>query len=166
MSRDDTYSFIEIGRLVERADMTTRVLGVEADILVADHDDDLGAYTDVTWLSVLRSIGAEQMYRRTTGGVVNGADAIHFLLHDATFPRSVEHCLIGVSRWLLELPHQDAPMAECASVQRRIDDAPADDTDPAALLELVDHLQEGLDVLHEALRETYFLPTPSLAGAG
>jgi uncharacterized alpha-E superfamily protein len=166
MSRDDTYSFIEIGRLVERADMTTRVLGVEADILVAGADEGLGAYTDITWLAVLRSLGAEQMYRRTTGGVVDATGAVRFLLHDATFPRSVEHCLIEVSRWLLELPHQDVPMAECAAVERALDEAPEGRIDPADLTTFVDHLQTGLEQLHESLRETYFLPTPSLAGAG
>lgn len=166
MSRDDTYSFIEIGRFVERADLTTRVLGVEADILVGGLDDGLSAYADVTWLAVLRSLGAEQMYRRATGGLVNGTDAMAFLLHDATFPRSVEHCLIGVSRWLLELPHQEAPMADCVAVQRRLDGEAVRDSDPIELTRFVEDLQEGLEVLHEALRQTYFLPTPSLAGTG
>lgn len=166
MSRDDTYSFIEIGRLVERADLTTRVLGVEADILVGGVDDVLRAYTDVTWLAVLRSVGAEQMYRRAAGGLVNGADAMRFLLHDATFPRSVEHCLIGVSRWLLELPHQEVPMGDCAAVQRRLEAEHVVETDPSELTTFVDELQLGLEVLHESLRQTYFLPTPSLAGTG
>ncbi len=35
MSHDDTYAFLEIGRGLERADMTTRVLDVQAGTLVA-----------------------------------------------------------------------------------------------------------------------------------
>lgn len=166
MTRDDAYSFLEIGRFVERADMTTRVLDVEAEILVAGVDDGLRPYTDVTWLAVLRSLGAEQMYRRATGGVVDGAAVVRFLLLDPAFPRSVEHCLIGISRWLLELPRQDEPMARCAEVERRLTDVEPATDGAGALHDLVDALQVGLDGLHGALGETYFLPATSLTGAG
>ena len=166
MNRDDTYSFLEIGRFVERADMTTRVLEVEADILMAVPEEGMRPFVDVTWLAALRSLGAEQMYRRATGGVVHGADAVRFLLFEPSFPRSVEHCLIAVSRWLLELPRQDVPMTECAAVARRL--ASFDPTSGGAdeLLHMVDELQQGLGLLHDALGTTYFLPTPSLTGAG
>ena len=40
MSRDLAYAFLEIGRLVERADMTTRVLDVQAGILMRAGADD------------------------------------------------------------------------------------------------------------------------------
>src|SRR5690606_33722868 len=55
MTRDDAYSFLEIGRFVERADMTTRVLDVEADILLGE--EGLRPYTDVTPLALLSSLG-------------------------------------------------------------------------------------------------------------
>ncbi|MBL8774528.1 MAG: alpha-E domain-containing protein [Acidimicrobiales bacterium] len=166
MNRDDTYSFLEIGRFVERADMTTRVLEVEADILMAVPDGGLRPFVDVTWLAALRSLGAEQMYRRATGGVVHGADAVRFLLFEPQFPRSVEHCLIGVSRWLLELPRQEVPMTECAALERRL--GAIDPTSGGAdeLLRVVDDLQRGLNLLHDALGATYFSPAPSLTGAG
>ena len=166
MNRDDTYSFLEIGRFVERADMTTRVLEVEADILMGVSDQGLRPFVDVTWLAALRSLGAEQMYRRATGGVVHGADAVRFLLFEPAFPRSVEHCLIAVSRWLLELPRQEVPMAECAAVARRLGEFDPISGGADELLEMVDELQRSLGELHDALGATYFLPAPSLTGAG
>lgn len=166
MTRDDAFSFLEIGRYVERADMTTRVLDVESEILLDTSEEGLRPYTDVTWLAVLRSLGAEQMYRRATGGVVSGSEAVRFLLLDPAFPRSVEHCLIGVSRWLLELPRLEAPMATCAAVERRLGDIEPATRSAEGLHELVDDLQEGFDQLHGALGETYFLPATSLTGAG
>ena len=39
MSHDEVYSFLEIGRFVERADMTTRVLDVQSEILVGATDE-------------------------------------------------------------------------------------------------------------------------------
>ncbi len=166
MNRDDTYSFLEIGRFVERADMTTRVLEIEADILMAVPDGGMRPFVDVTWLAALRSLGAEQMYRRATGGVVHGADAVRFLLFEPLFPRSVEHCLIGVSRWLLELPRQDVPMTECAALERRLGDIDPTSGGADELLRVVDDLQRGLNLLHDALGATYFSPAPSLTGAG
>ncbi|MCB1018229.1 MAG: alpha-E domain-containing protein, partial [Acidimicrobiales bacterium] len=110
--------------------------------------------------------GAEQMYRRATGGVVRGPDAVRFLLFDAAFPRSVEHCLTALSRWLLELPHQDAPMAGCAAVARRLGDVDPAGSPAADLLSLLDDLQVGLASLDETLTATYFLPAPSLTVTG
>lgn len=164
MTRDDAYSFLEIGRFVERADMTTRVLDVQAGILMADEARDLHPYSDLTWLAVLRSLGAEQMFRRANGGLVSGVDAVRFLLRDPAFPRSVEHCLIEVSRWLLELPNHERPMTGCAQVQRRLDTVDESDLTADALHAAVDDLQEGLGSLHDSVHDT-FLTVPSLAEA-
>ena len=42
MSHDESYSFLEIGRFLERADMTTRVLDVQAEILIGAGTDTSG----------------------------------------------------------------------------------------------------------------------------
>src|SRR5262249_36846525 len=65
VSRDDAFSFYELGRNVERADMTTRVLDVRAAGLLADSATaalppaDRSPYEDVRWMGVLRSLGAQ-----------------------------------------------------------------------------------------------------------
>ncbi len=155
MTRDDSYAFLEIGKLVERADMTSRVIDVQAGIIMRSGDS-LGPFEDLTWMSMLRSVGGEQMYRRQMGGVVTSADAVQFLLCEPAFPRSIEHCLIEISRWLLELPHQDPPMGAAGAVHRQLDSVDLDEIDPDGLHEFVDELQVGLDALHDRLVETYF----------
>ena len=63
MTRSDEYRMLRLGRLVERADMTTRVLGVAAaGILYMEQaqSDDLVA-DEVRWMSVLRSVSALHM---------------------------------------------------------------------------------------------------------
>ena len=55
MSRDEAYEMLRIGQSIERADMTTRVVGVRAATLLAlpfgaeDH-------SEVQWMGVLRSV--------------------------------------------------------------------------------------------------------------
>ena len=155
MSHDDAYAFLEMGRFLERADMTSRVLDVQADVLVGAGDR-LGTYTDVTWMSVLRSVNAHQMYRRSGGVAVSGPGALAFLLKDEQFPRSVEHCLTAIARSLLELPRCQEAMAVCADLQARLETADVDALAAGGLHEWVDELQGRIGELHDVLAETYF----------
>jgi uncharacterized alpha-E superfamily protein len=165
MSHDDAYAFLEIGRGLERADMTTRILDVQAGILLGQRDD-VSAYADLTWMGVLRSLSAHQMFRRTVGSSVSGPAALRFLLRDPQLPRSVERCLIEISRALLELSRHHQPMAACASIQQLLERADLGSPDgegptATALHEYSNRLQDGFAALHELLVATYFQMKPS-----
>ena len=163
MSHDDVFAFLEIGRFLERADMTTRVLDVQAAILFASENDAVEPYADVTWMSVLRTLSAHQMFRRAMHAGLSGPAALHFLLSDAQFPRSVEHCMTRVSRALIELPMYDAPMAGCAQVEQLLKEADPASLGPLALHVVVDDLQRGIADLHALVTDTYFLVPSGLA---
>ena len=62
MRRDEAWDFWRLGMQVERADMATRVLDVLAGSVL--DAPDRGAFADVRWMSVLRSLSALQMYHR------------------------------------------------------------------------------------------------------
>jgi uncharacterized alpha-E superfamily protein len=165
MSHDDAYAFLEIGRGLERADMTTRVLDVQAGILAGQRDS-ADPYADLTWMAVLRSLSAHQMFRRAAGSTVSGPAALRFLLRDPQFPRSVERCLIEISRALLELCRHTDPMASCAEVQQLLEQAELDSLgvdgpSATALHDYADRLQQGLGALHDLLVATYFPIEPS-----
>lgn len=162
MSHDEAYWFLEIGSLLERADMTTRVLDVQAGVLMRDGsaalpNNAVEAYSDLTWVSVLRSLSAQQMFRRSVRSGINGPEALKFLLGDPQFPRSVEHCLTRISRALLELPHYDEAMVGCAKVQQLLVDSDPNAISSESLHRHMDDLQIGIDQLHTAITETYFV---------
>jgi uncharacterized alpha-E superfamily protein len=163
MSHDQAYCFLDIGRNLERADLTTHVLDVQASILLGPTSAALEPYADVTWMSVLRTLSARQVFRRTASIGLSGSDALSFLLRDPQFPRSVEHCLTQVSQALLELPSNDAPMHRCAEVQQLLEDTDAGALDAAALHEFVDELQLGIAALHDVFADRYFPPLPAAA---
>lgn len=158
MNRDQAYAFLEIGKLLERADMTTRVLDVQAVILMAAEQPERGAWADLTWMSMLRSLGGEQMYRRRMGGAVNGATAVRFLLRDEAFPRSVEHCLVEISYWLSELPDRESPDQARQAVRDQLDSVLEAAMGPDDLHRFADELQLGLGRLHDRLTTSYFTP--------
>jgi uncharacterized alpha-E superfamily protein len=108
MQRDQAYELWRLGQAIERADMTTRVLGVRAFALLAapddaDHDD----YDEVQWMGVLRSVTALQMFQRSTRGPIVGEGVVGFLLFDQQFPRSVAGCLERVRSALQRLPRSE-----------------------------------------------------------
>lgn len=162
MCDDEAYGFLQIGRHLERADMTIRVLDVQAGILMGQAGPGVDRtvaepYGDVTWMSVLRSLSAHQMFRRTAGCGVSGPAAVRFLLQDPRFPRSVEFCLTAISRALVRLPRAASPLMGCGGAQTMLTGlAITDELTPADLHDLVDDLEVGIGDIHDALAQTYF----------
>ncbi|AWB88201.1 alpha-E domain-containing protein [Salinibacterium hongtaonis] len=88
--RDEAWYFFTLGRSLERADMTARLLATRS--LTED--------SGPSWTTILRSCGAYESYLRTHSGSPSAVRAGEFLLLDRQFPRSIlfsltraEHCL-------------------------------------------------------------------------
>jgi uncharacterized alpha-E superfamily protein len=82
LSRDDAWHFLVLGRSIERADMTARLVATSA----------IGT-AQTSWNTLLRSCGAYESYVRTYRGVDTDERAAEFLLLDRLFPRSVLYAL-------------------------------------------------------------------------
>ena len=152
MSRDHAYEFLRIGQSIERADMTTRVLGVRAAALVGGDGD---PFAEVQWMGVLRSLSALQMYQRATRSPIDGTAVIDFLLHDRAFPRSVMSCLQTVRDCLSRLPRGDQMSGVLAEVFATAAQASGDALDGAELDAETDLLQSAIAKLHNAIIATY-----------
>jgi uncharacterized alpha-E superfamily protein len=83
MTRDDGWQFLVLGRCIERADMTSRLVATAA--LAQGH----GA----PWTSTLRACGGYEAFLRTYRGLETDRSAAEFLLLDRLFPRSVVFAL-------------------------------------------------------------------------
>lgn len=116
MTRSPEYRMLRLGRLVERADMTTRVLGVAAAGLLqlAETNHEELVHDEVRWMSVLRSVSALQMYQRAVRGPIDGRAVVRFLLFESDFPRSVQGCLLEIRAVLDALPNP-GPVVEVLS---------------------------------------------------
>lgn len=91
MMRDEGWHFLVLGRSIERADMTAR--------LVASTSVALGE----AWTTTLRACGGHEAFLRTHGGIVTDRGAAEFLLRDRLFPRSVLAALIRAEVCLVDL---------------------------------------------------------------
>jgi uncharacterized alpha-E superfamily protein len=158
MSQDHAYDFILIGRYIERADMTTRILEVRGHDLLPEAHEELTPYESIQWMSVLKSLTAYQMYRRHVRLRVSGNDVLRFLLRDEQFPRAVMFCLRALEDLLSGLPGEDdLALRQITRLQRRINEVRLAGLRGTALSQLMDHLQAELAETGLAIRHTWFL---------
>ncbi len=156
MNRDDAYSMMRLGRHVERADMTTRVLDVRAGALMTARPGQDRSYDDIQWTSVLRSLSALQMFHRSQRQAVSGAATVAFALHETAFPRSVAYCLRAAREGIGSLPNSDRVVDACEAAIEALRAFDPHAASVEALHRMADALQEHIGELHGALTMTYF----------
>ena len=175
MSRTAAYSFVWLGRYLERADMTTRILDVRSANLLARTSQistqtqfqtqsqslapaqaDQDPFESIQWMSVLKSLSAYQMYRQQVRLRVGGPDVLKFLLQNESFPRSVSFCLKQLETGLRELPGNAASLAAIAPLKQRLGDAAVPELAAEGLHEFIDNLQIGFGDLHDQIAAAYF----------
>jgi uncharacterized alpha-E superfamily protein len=157
MSRDEAHQVLELGRLVERADMTTRIVDVRAAAIMAAPPYGVDTYDEVQWMSVLRSLSALQMFHRTMRSSVDGPATLRFLFFDERFPRAVAHCLMAIERAVTQLPRAELVEPACRTASARLGAIAVDDLTADALHDTVDELQLALAAIDAAIAEAWFV---------
>jgi uncharacterized alpha-E superfamily protein len=89
MPRLDAWRFLLLGRLVERAEMTCRLLRVRAPGAADDDSQDEIHY----WMVMLNAVSALEAYTRQFGAEIAPARVLELLVLSPDFPRSVLFCL-------------------------------------------------------------------------
>ncbi|GAA4404850.1 alpha-E domain-containing protein [Tsukamurella soli] len=160
LSRDEGYSFLLLGRAIERMDMTVRLLLSRA----GDRAN------SPTWVTVLRAAGAHDTFLRTYRGVLDANRVVEFILVDRLFPRSVFHAIAIAEDCLKEIDRgADSRVGSRAEAQRLLGRARSE-LEFLAPGELLIDLETRLIALHtlgqgagEAVAEQYFHVTPYVA---
>lgn len=159
MSHDAGWQFMKLGRDLERADMTTRLLDAGASALLEVNGDANVNLRQIVWGNVLRSASAYMSYRRTVKAAVSGPEVAGFMLNDPHFPRTFEFCLLQIDVAAGKLPKNDTVrkvLKEIDSTAFRIE---TDQDLGQKFREFLNDLQVQLGKLHEAIYQTWF-PVP------
>lgn len=93
LSRDEAWHFLLLGRYLERADMTARLVAART----------LAGTAGPSWTTLLQSCGAYQAFLRGARGAVDDERAARFLLLDTLFPRSLMSTLVTAEECLRAL---------------------------------------------------------------
>lgn len=86
MMRDEGWQFLALGRFVERADMTSRLVATTS-------ISGISGTTVAPWTSTLLACGGYDAFLRTYRGAETPQNAAEFLILDRVFPRSVVYAL-------------------------------------------------------------------------
>lgn len=151
---DEGWQFIQVGKYLERADKTSRVL----DMLTYGREPDRTRLA-----SVLRSCSGFVAFRKEFRGEITLSNVMSFLLFSQSFPRSVRLCL----RKLDEVLHaiSGLPIGSFANEAERLNGSMlaqmnfsnADSVWEVGLHEYIDDLQGKLNEIGQQVFETYVL---------
>ena len=168
MGRGEAYCFIRLGRSLERADMTTRIVDVGSGNLLpalgrVDSNEDVAAdahepYASTLWMNILRSLSAYQMYRQHVKHRVNAVDVVAYLLQDEEFPRATTHALITLTHVLKKLPNNTKVAKQVDKTLRFVQKGRIDLLLDDGLLKYIDDLQMEIASIHQKIADTWFLP--------
>jgi uncharacterized alpha-E superfamily protein len=147
MSHGEPWHFTRLGRLLERADKTSRILDVKYYILLPSVADTL------------------EMYRKRHGRITPESVA-DFLILDREFPRAMHFCLIEAEESLTAITGNRGGRIYTSAEQKlgrlrsELNYSRIDEIIKQGLHEFIDQFQDRLNEVGGAIHETFFAPHP------
>jgi uncharacterized alpha-E superfamily protein len=161
LSRDEAWHFATVGRLIERADKTSRILDVKYFILLPQVTDVGTPLDSIQWGALLKSAGALEMYRKSRGRITP-KEVVDFLLLDPRFPRAIRFCLAGAEESLRAITGTAHSMFRNEAERRlgqlsaELDYARVDEIIHRGLHQYLDDFQDKLNAVGAAIMESFF----------
>ncbi len=161
MSHNEAWHFDRLGRLLERADKTSRILDVKYFMLLPRVEDVGTPIDNIGWAALLNSASAFEMYRKTFRRITP-TDVALFLIQDLEFPRSIRYCLIKAQGSLHEITGTDIGTfkskaeRQLGRLRSDIDYANIDEIVSVGLHEFLDGFQTKLFGVGESIFSTFF----------
>ncbi len=165
LSHGEAWHFRTLGRLVERADKTSRILDVKYYLLLPSAAD-VGTPLDTNqWAALLKSASALEMYRRRHGRIAP-AQVAGFLILDRDFPRAIYYCLVRAEQALLKITggttgsYRNKAEQHMGRLRAEFDYANIQEIIDGGLHEFIDQFQNKLNHVGEAIFDTFFAEQP------
>ncbi|VEP14589.1 conserved hypothetical protein [Hyella patelloides LEGE 07179] len=160
MSHNEGWHFGQLGRLLERADKTARILDVKYFLLLPSAEW-VGTPLDrIQWISLLRSASAYEMYRKCQHHI-NPSTVAEFLILDRTFPRSIHFCLRQAEQCLHEIT-QTPTGSWCNSAEKALGKLCSqlgyltiDEIIQSGLHEFLDGMQSSINEVGNEIYQTF-----------
>jgi uncharacterized alpha-E superfamily protein len=158
MSEGQPKLFLRLGRNIERADMTTRILDAGATLLLENEGNLLPNTQQIIWGNVLHSVSAYLPFTKSQRRSVNGLRVANYLLGDRNFPRAVGYCLEAISNISDRLPRSQKLKAAVMKVSSSTFDLTNehDGEMGESFREYLNDLQLDIANLHLLAAETWF----------
>ena len=161
MSHNEAWHFDRLGRLIERADKTSRILDVKYFILLPRVEDVGTPIDNIAWAALLKSASAFEMYRKKFRRI-SPSKVATFLIQDLEFPRSIRYCLVKAQISLHEITgsdigtFQNKAERQLGRLRSELDYANIDEIVSVGLHEFLDDFQTKLFGVGGSIFDTFF----------
>jgi uncharacterized alpha-E superfamily protein len=172
MNRGEDWHFARMGRLIERADKTSRIIDVKYFILLPKPEDIGTPIDNIQWAALLKSASALDMYRKKHEQI-SPDSVVQFLLLDRNFPRAILYCVINAETSLHAITgtpvgtfHNEAER-QMGRLYAELNYVRMDEIIKRGLHEYLDTIQSDLNKVDDAVKDTFFaVSTTAAASAG
>jgi uncharacterized alpha-E superfamily protein len=161
MTHGEGWHFSRLGRELERADKTSRILDVKYFLLLPTVADVGTTFDDIQWAAVLRSASAFEMYRKRHGRIAPNR-IVEFLVFDPEFPRAIRYCAMaaresvhaisGTAHGMFRNPGERLLGELCSELAY----AQVDEIIAKGLHEYLDELQTKMNGVSGGIYDTFF----------
>ncbi|MCU0566192.1 MAG: alpha-E domain-containing protein [Oculatellaceae cyanobacterium Prado106] len=161
MTHNEGWHFGQLGRLLERADKTARILDVKYFILLPSIVDVGTTLDEVQWMALLKSASGYEMYRKRQHRITPH-DTAKFLIMDREFPRSIRFCLMQSEQSLYKItgttPGTWSNSAErtLGRLRSQLDFLTIEEVIDRGLHEFLDDTQRQINQVGDCIFETFF----------
>jgi uncharacterized alpha-E superfamily protein len=170
MTHNEGWHFGRMGRFLERADKTTRILDVKYFLLLPSVEDVGLTIDQLGWIALLRSASAYEMYRKRGRHRITPAGVADFLILDKDFPRAIWFCLHQAEASLHEITGtpigtwQNSAERSMGRLRSRLDYLVIDEIIQQGMHEFLDDLQIQMNQFGDEIFNS-FLALPPLSSS-
>jgi uncharacterized alpha-E superfamily protein len=168
MTHGEDWDFIQVGKYLERADMTTRILDANDEIFIRQPAQSQTGGT-LQWSAILRSCSSHDAYRKFYVAQVEPDKVVEFLILNEFFPRSIRFCVQALNDGLRRISgcgeEQFTNKAEklAGRLVAELNYSALEDIKTVGMHRYMDELQVKLNEIGEAIFRTYlFSPSREL----
>jgi uncharacterized alpha-E superfamily protein len=157
MSHTEAWHFAYLGRILERADKTSRILDVKYFLLLPGARID-SPHDALQWGAVLRSVSGFEMYRKIYHRA-QYRNVTRFMVLDEHFPRSIRFCISAANESLLTILAIHGFKADIGQLQQlseRLANSSVDDILNRGLHEFINDTQILLNQIDNDIYKTFF----------
>lgn len=159
MTRGEGWHFYNVGRLLERADKTSRILDVKYFTLLRHVREIDTTIDDLLWSAVLRSACGFEMFRKRHHALTVKR-IVDFLVFDEEFPRSIYYSVQEALESLHRIPGPDGMLNSAIertdALLNRLRETDAQQLIDHGLHEFTDSIQLTLNEIGDEIQRTYF----------
>jgi uncharacterized alpha-E superfamily protein len=170
MTHNEGWHFGQLGRLLERADKTTRILDVKYFLLLPSIEWVGTALDQIQWISLLKSASAYEMYRKCQHRIMPSSVA-EFLILNRQFPRSIHFSLWQTEQSLHQITNTPTG-TWCNGAERALGKLCSqlgyltiEDIIEMGLHEFLDQMQKEINIIGTEISTTFFGVEPVLVNS-